>query len=374
MEKARNLNLYIIRVFSLICVIVTHFFLNSGFYDEVVKGPPMAIMCIIRSFAIICVPMFIVLTGYLMNQKELSAKYYKGISRILIVYFLCSIIYSIFAKTYLGQQMSLSIFVEKVLSFKGTTYAWYIEMYVGLYCLIPFLNIIFNNLKDQKQANALVITLFCLIGLPSVLNIYKFDSLYWWITPSISNEYMQILPAWWTGTYPIFYYFLGAYLSKYKLKLSVRENIALLFSVVFLDGLFNYYRSNNSEFVWGSWNGFSSASVMIVTCLIFNLMLKIDIKIQKPKVNSLLKHLSNICLGAYLLSAMFDHIFYKILETYVMNIKDRFVFAPVMVILVFVCSMIVSTFVNWICVLIKKVIDKMIRHSPKLYLLNSGDE
>ena len=95
-KKARDVRLDIIRIFSLFCVIAVHFFLNSGFYNEIVIGKKMYIMSIIRSFFIICVPMFIMLTGYLVNGKTLSKKYYKGIIKILIIYLICSIIYSLF--------------------------------------------------------------------------------------------------------------------------------------------------------------------------------------------------------------------------------------------------------------------------------------
>ena len=97
-------------IFSFLCVVCTHYFLNSGFYDELVVGKKMALMCIIRSFFIICVPMFITLTGYLMYKKDLSKKYYYGIIKTLAIYFLCSIIYSIFDKYYLKNQMNINIF------------------------------------------------------------------------------------------------------------------------------------------------------------------------------------------------------------------------------------------------------------------------
>mgnify|MGYP000183442649 CR=1 FL=1 len=71
MEKLckRDSRLDLIRIFSLFCVAGIHFFLNSGFYSQMVSGKRMFIMCIFRSFFIICVPMFITLTGYLMNKK-----------------------------------------------------------------------------------------------------------------------------------------------------------------------------------------------------------------------------------------------------------------------------------------------------------------
>ena len=150
-KKARDVRLDIIRIFSLFCVIAVHFFLNSGFYNEIVIGKKMYIMSIIRSFFIICVPMFIMLTGYLVNGKTLSKKYYKGIIKILIIYLICSIIYSLFGKFYLKEEMTFTIFLKKLISYSGTRYSWYIEMYIGLFLLIPFFNIIINSLKSKKE-------------------------------------------------------------------------------------------------------------------------------------------------------------------------------------------------------------------------------
>ena len=85
MEKVkRDLRLDIIRLFALFCVVGVHYFLNSNFYVTPVAGIKMYVMAIFRSFFIICVPLFIMLTGYLMNKKELSKKYYKGIIKILV--------------------------------------------------------------------------------------------------------------------------------------------------------------------------------------------------------------------------------------------------------------------------------------------------
>lgn len=343
--KQRDLRLDIIRIFSLFSVVGVHFFLNSGFYDQPVSGKKMFIMCVIRSFFIICVPMFITLTGYLMNKKELSKKYYKGITKTLIIYFICSIIYSIFRKLYLHEEVTIKTFIISILDFNGTAYSWYIEMYIGLFLLIPFLNLIFNNLKNKKQAQILLITLILLIGIPSVVNIFNFDSLEWWQTPAINKKYVKLWPAWWTSIYPIFYYFLGAYLSKYTLKLSKKWNIIFLIILLISDGLFNFYRSHNYTYVYGTWNHYSSATIMMITFLVFNLFLTIKVKNNTIK-NSIFKIISEACLGGYLISCIFDKIYYNYLNTTIPNIIDRFTYAPLITIAVFISSIILSIAIN----------------------------
>ena len=114
-------------------------------------------------------------------------------------------------KFYLKEDMTFTIFLKNLISYSGTRYSWYIEMYIGLFILIPFFNIIINSLKSKREYQMILITLIVLIALPSILNIFKFDSIEWWKKPSISNNYVKILPAWWTSIYPVLYYFLGAY-------------------------------------------------------------------------------------------------------------------------------------------------------------------
>ena len=68
----RNLNADLIRCVAVFSVISVHFLLNGGFYKQEVCGIPMLMMCMYRSFFMTCVPLFLILTGYLMGQKKLS--------------------------------------------------------------------------------------------------------------------------------------------------------------------------------------------------------------------------------------------------------------------------------------------------------------
>ena len=108
---------------------------------------------------------------------------------------------------------------------------------------------------------------------------------------------------------------------------------------------------------------------MILTVLVFNLLLSINIKESKI-TNEILKYMSNACLGAYLISCMFDKIYYKKLNLLIPNVKDRFVFAPILVVLSFISSMILSILINISYNYIEKII-KYIRNR-KNGLLEEG--
>lgn len=84
-KRERNYSYDIIRIFALFSVISVHFFLNSGFYKELVFGREMLIMTTMRSFFMICVPLFLMLSGALVYRKTLEKRYYTGIISIVAV-------------------------------------------------------------------------------------------------------------------------------------------------------------------------------------------------------------------------------------------------------------------------------------------------
>lgn len=356
----RNETLDIIRILSLLCINGIHFFRYSGFYSVSVEGGKMLIMCIVRSLCIICVPMFLMLSGYLMNQKTPSKKYFWGITKTAGMYFLCSAVFSLFLKFVLKEEMTPKIFITNLFGFEGTRYAWYIEMYLGLYLIIPFLNIIFNNLKDKKQAVGLLSALFAVCILPSFLNIFCFESAEWWLNPATSKDYFKILPQWWDKLYPVFFYFLGAYLSKYKSNIPIAANAALLIGAVVFDGAFSYYRSLGHIYVWGDWNSNTSPTTALTAFLAFTLLLNIRFKRENSWRCFVLKIMSDSCIFAYLLSGMFDLYFYDIFKDIIPTVQERFIYAPLMILLVFLSSLSSGIVLNFFYSMLHKGVTKLI--------------
>ena len=127
----RNLNADLIRCVAVFSVISVHFLLNGGFYKQEVCGIPMLVMCMYRSFFMTCVPLFLILTGYLMGQKKLSKGYYKGLWKTIEIYLLASIACLLFKKFVQEEDITIYSGLLSILAFKGANYAWYIEMYIA---------------------------------------------------------------------------------------------------------------------------------------------------------------------------------------------------------------------------------------------------
>ena len=347
--KSRNVNLDIIRSIAVFFVVSVHFFLNTGFYYVPIQGKRLWLAVCVRTLFMTCVPLFMLLTGYLMNRKRLSKQYFLGISKTLLTYLICCIFILIYTAVFLKENITIYSAVLDILGF--THYSWYVEMYIGLFMMIPFLNLIYNNLQNQKQKLAIVVVFIALTALPSIFNAFDISSIYAIIHPSASGATSKLIPEWWSGFYPITYYFIGAYLKEYKDEINISAKkcffALLIFTVVF--GTYNFWRSHNVNFVWGRWNNWSGIENVIDSVLLFLCILKLNTKSLPNAAKKCFLIVSELSLGAYLLSCIFDDAFYRILNEHISAVQNRLLFYPLIVPAVFLCSSALSWIVKQIC-------------------------
>ena len=322
MMKEKDLSLDIVRIFAVFTVISVHFFLNNGFYNQPMVGKRMLIMTIGRTFFMVCVPLFILLTGYLMGNKKVSRKYYAGLKKTIGIYILASIACMLFNRVYAHRIYGVKGIILSILKFSGAPYSWYVEMYIGLFLMIPFLNLIYKGLDSKKKKQVLVFTFLILTAFPSILNIFDFNNTHWWYQASADGVYQKILPEWWKRIYPLTYYFIGNYLKEYGLKLNIRKSIVYLIVLTVGLGTFCFYRSYASGFVWGDWADYPSLVIVIMSVLVFHILRKIGKRMNNfpQPIKNLIGKMSGLVLGTYLVSYIFDSIIYNKLNSCTSNI------------------------------------------------------
>ncbi len=351
----RNAAADIIRCLAFYSVVSVHFFLRSGFYGNTVTGEKMMLMVFMRSFFIICVPLYMILSGYLMKNKTLTIGYYKKIGKTYLTYVLAALCCITYSAMFLKQAWSLKRIVLAIFEFTAAPYAWYVEMYLGIFLIIPFLNILYNNIPTQNWKKVLLLVMVILTSFPAVLNVYNFNSLEWWLQPSSSRIYSQIIPAWWTTLYPVTYYFIGCYLSEFGLKIKKSINLIFIALTWVASSIYTYWRSYKSTFIWGDWCDYESIFNVILASLIFVFFINLNYDNFSPKLSALFKKVSALCFGSYLVSWIFDKILYTILIEKVPEMTDRlgyyFIIAP----LVFVCSLILSFIISKIQILLENL-------------------
>lgn len=342
----RNTALDIVRIVAFFSVVAIHFWLYTGYYEVKMAGVPMLIFTVLRCAVSYCVPLFIMLSGYLLNQKKLSKRYYLGIIKILGTYVLSAILCMIFKHLYFGDELTFPLTFFSILDYKGANYAWYIEMYIGLFLLIPFLNTMYHGLEGKGQKKTLIWTLIGLSALPTIANIYNFIEPGWFMTPTISDSYQKLIPDWWMMIYPVTYYMIGAYLREYPIKMKKRYNLLLFVVAACLFGLFNYYRDYGRNYSWGLYTDWNSVQALVLAVLVFLFFSQRNLTKCPTPVKKILAHLSDLCLGAYLMSYVADCSLYPFLYKVASTLNHRALYFIPMVLLVGCVSLLLSQLLN----------------------------
>lgn len=327
----RNINLDLVRVIAVLSVLFVHFFKQCGYYNQPVLGEKMYIATVMRQSFMICVPLFMMLTGYLMNKKQLSWHYFKGIKRVLITYVLSTICILLYKMIWLKENIRVLDGILNITSYDQ--YSWYIEMYIGLFLLIPFLNVLYHNLHTQKEKKILLLIFVILTTLPTVI-----------------NNYIPIVPDYWVELYPFLYYYLGAYLSEYgsETKLSLPKNFILMVLAIIASGTYCYWKSYGTLFVWGKWCDWGGFTNVITTLLVFLFLVRVDVNSWPDIVNKTVRRISEVSLSIYLLSWIFDNYAYSILNSSIENMTERIIYIFVVVPFVFVCSFALACVIDYI--------------------------
>ena len=155
-KKKRSSGIDIVKIFAAFLVIVVHFFYHTAFYTAIpITGYEFLIPLMVFWTSYTCVPLFMITTGYLMNSKKLSKKYYKGMIKVIILYLMCSTVCLVY-KQFHGQPFDLWEILRGYVRYSHSDYAWYVEQYLVMLLLIPFLNLAFNGLQTRKQHIALL--------------------------------------------------------------------------------------------------------------------------------------------------------------------------------------------------------------------------
>lgn len=334
--KKRNINIDLIKCIAVFSVISIHFFANANFYNQKINNNIMYMHTTFRCLFMICVPLFLITTGYLMNKKSISKKYYLSIIRVLLIYLLTTISVLIYYLIKDNIPMTIKYFIKGITTF-DTGYSWYIEMYLGLFLIIPFINLIYHNLKNKKEKKLLIITMLIITSLPG-----------------IANCKYRLIPDWYMQFYPLTYYFIGCYLSEYKININKYLNAFLFIISVSISGIINILLSYNDIFLRGIHNDWPSILNVVPTTLIFIFILNLDLTKAPHKIKKIIYKISELSLGTYLMSCIIDNFlyfdYYKGINF--LSILGYFKIVP----LTFILSLSLSMIIN----VIYKMIDKYI--------------
>lgn len=238
--------------------------------------------------------LYMILTGFLCCNKVFGKKFYLGGIKVLLSYVFFSIL-TILVNVYLFHTgMSWKSGIMGIFSFSTIPYAWYIEMWIGLFILAPFLNLWYRSLPSKRMKIYLIVILMALSALPDFFNRYG----------------LYIVPKYWENVYPLGFYFIGCYLREYRPKLSRNLLIFLILFITMLSSTVTLI-SRHATFIHfiGDRNGIFCALIAVSIFLIFY-----NVNIKITTFRNIFKAISLRSLDIFLCSAILDFYIYPLFE------------------------------------------------------------
>ena len=293
----------IIKSLAVFFVVGVHFFLHTAYYQTPLAGGNMFLQTAVRDLFLTCVPLFLLCTGYLDRKKTVSFAYYRKLLRVLVPYALISVISICFRMTQ-GEQFYLRKGLKEILHFSANGYAWYVNMFIGLYLLIPLLNGAVQALR-RKQLLAVIGTLIVLISLPPVVNPVAFR---------LGKLSFIMFPDWWMIFYPVLYYLIGAYFSAYLIRIPKPICLAAIPAIPITLALVQMYFGTMQQDNWFL-SDYGSLPYLAESLAIFLLFYDLDIK--NGAIRKISSFLSNLTLEIFLFSYITDQWLYARLKAYI---------------------------------------------------------
>lgn len=198
----RNSNFELMRITSMFMIVIWHFIFHSGILTKT-SGTLNLFIYFIYIIVSIHVNSFVLVSGYFQYNKKFKPR--KIVSLLTTTWFyklIYAIIFSVTGIVTITKTEMLFFIQPFNFNYGFGEFYWFINMYIFLYLLSPFINKLIETLS-QKQHKALIIILFITL---SIVPIFTLNS-----TLGLSNNGYTLANF-------VMIYIIGAYFGKYKLK------------------------------------------------------------------------------------------------------------------------------------------------------------
>ncbi|MBQ6575670.1 MAG: acyltransferase family protein [Lachnospiraceae bacterium] len=316
----------LIRSLACFFVVGAHFYLNMGYYNEPMAGWKMFVETSCRWLFVTAVPLFFMLTGYFKKNKKMDRAHYMSIVPLLISYVVISVAKMILYNRLYGKIYGIK---EMFVNLGNYQIAWYMGLYLCVFLLIPFLNKGWYALT-QKEQNVLIGTLVFLCALYPVWN--------------------YIAPSYFTGIYPVLFYFLGIAVRDRRWRPNRLILIGVIAVTVLTEALISMKLTSTGLFDWNliSTPDGTYGTAFITICTVCIFLLFYDVNITSKTVRFLLSKISGVSFEIYLFAGAYDAIIYGYAKRYLTGPVQSFWWFFVTVPLSFTCALVSSLIFRFI--------------------------
>lgn len=337
-NKSYGIGLDVIRIIAMFFVLMLHSTSFNGFESEGIHSLVTAIAGAGRYLSYSCVPLFLLLTGYLNVNKKPELAYYLKLIKILIEFYVCAFAVALFYTVYNNDGASFFRMMGKASILVFPHFSWYMRMYIGLYLLAPFFNYIIDSIS-MRQALLLAVISVILFSNPFIIDF-------------------------WQWGYPMLYYFIGAIIRKTRFKAKKLYGIIVIPIACALGALlFKYPKVPRFNI-----ENYHNIICVIISVSLF--LLLYDIKCDPAhKSNKVLvkitRMIADVSMSTYLVSIIFEtltgRLFAKTtLVTYTEKFPYLLYLTPIKFVLSVICALLIHLISGYIIKLVMPIIDNAV--------------
>ena len=343
-NKNRKIHLDLLRILAAFFVIYNHT-IGYHYYLNHTNEPMKLIANIaLSSFTKINVPLFFMLSGALLLQKEESYKvlFQKRILRFVLVLLLGSAL--MYGSTYFlyGHALNLTWFLRALLSCEISEPYWFLYVYLSFLLALPFLR---KMVKQLTKMDVLMLIGFRLV-FSSLMGMYHYVSSY------LGYESFGLYEGFglaFSMMDALFYPIVGFYLEHYVVdsRIRMKETVLLLSTIVCGTGISTALTYHQGTY----WTGFtqdylglfSSTTAISVYLLVKHFCGKVKSHAGCFCMSRFAGQFSGLTLGIYLLDPLFKSV---VAGRFFAAVEESFFMFPLSLVYCFV-SMAVCGTITW---------------------------
>ena len=217
MKKVRNSNIEILRIISMLMIVISHWTVHNGVVNQTIEMSFNRLLLEWTMLGNIGVIIYVMITGYFLGKSEKPFSIKKILRIWLQVLFYSLTIYVLLV--ILGKEpFSLGNLLKSMIPVTAKEY-WFVTAFLVLMFLTPFINSYINNIKKDEFTKLLKVLTVLFILLPTLAIILI-----------IIKGYLQIQIDFY-GTELIqfiYFYLVGAYVSKYEVTILKKHGFMIL--------------------------------------------------------------------------------------------------------------------------------------------------
>lgn len=266
-KTVRNSSLELLRIISMLGIVLIHYFrhgMNPN--DDIITTNRIIyeLFSFIGRFGVIC---FVMITGYFMVNSKIKIR---SLVKLVLEVIFFSMAITIISMAIGIEPFSIKTLIKSCFPIMFRQY-WFISVYVALYILIPFINILVHSL-NKRQHLILISILICIFSIIPMVTGQRWET---------TTDFYQNI-----GLF-ITIYFIAAYVklypNKYFNNIKLNIIITVVMQIVVWSLIIIIMQFGNKIGIKDTqyFNDFNSPIVLIQSISIFLIFKNIDIKSSK---------------------------------------------------------------------------------------------